>query len=189
MSHLLVDVDSRIPNLALMKISRYVKNMGQEVDLVQMKGKDVLPLEEGMKLGLRIYTDVWISTIFTWNKSLTNRITGFCAKLSNVHLGGTGVSDKDKLPDEIEGLMPDYDLYKDDRAVGYTQRGCPLGCKHCIVPGKEGKLSENPYVPLERWVPEGFSKILLLDNNLSMSPHEFKVLDTCKNKGWKLSIT
>jgi hypothetical protein len=39
MTHLLIDVDSKIPNLALMKISQYIKRNGGVVQLVTLHGK------------------------------------------------------------------------------------------------------------------------------------------------------
>lgn len=49
----LIDVDSKIPNLALMKISRYYKELGEEVEFVQM-GKE--------------YEKIYASSIFTRSK-------------------------------------------------------------------------------------------------------------------------
>ena len=35
----LIDIDSKIPNLALMKISNYYKNLGEQVEFVQENKK------------------------------------------------------------------------------------------------------------------------------------------------------
>ena len=35
----LIDIDSKIPNLALMKISNYYKNIGEQVEFVQKNKK------------------------------------------------------------------------------------------------------------------------------------------------------
>src|SRR6266436_1647510 len=44
------------------------------------------------------------------------------------------------LDDDIERIKPDYSLYpKFTGSLGFTQRGCRLSCKFCVVPIKEGK--------------------------------------------------
>lgn len=177
--HLLVDVDSKIPNLALMKVSQHFKNKGEEVRLYRVEQD---PMPEGQ------FFTVWVSCIFTWNRPLAKYLAKrFSARSVRVRIGGSGVSLKTVLPPEIEFLSPDYSLYGDDRAVGFARRGCIRKCDWCVVPLKEGKL--GPYTPLSRWVPDGFSKVLLLDNEFAAVPEEFEVLDTCKEHGWKLSIT
>src|SRR5713226_5750250 len=180
MKHLLIDVDSKIPNLALMKISQYLKSQGFKVELLRLQGKLRL-LPPGP------YIQVWISCVFSWNDALARAVASqFDVPVT---IGGSGISLSVKLPDAIESLVPDYSLYGDDRAVGFVQRGCIRKCQFCIVPQKEGRLADNEYRPLESWVPEGFTKILLLDNEFAACPHEQVVLSTVKENGWKLSIT
>jgi hypothetical protein len=176
---LLIDVDSKIPNLALMKISQFVKAKGGEVELVRLHGKARL-LPNGP------FDSVWISCVFSWNRELARQCS---FQYDGSEIGGSGVSLQTTLPANIEGLIPDYDLYGDDRAVGFVQRGCIRKCQFCIVPQKEGRLADNEYRPLESWVPDGFEKILLLDNEFAACPHESVVLDTVKAHKWKLSIT
>ena len=90
----LIDVDSKIPNLALMKLSTYYKSIGETVEFVQ-EGKE--------------YEKIFASAIFTRSKSI-------CEDLANkyedkIEIGGTGWDIKKTLPDEIEKLRPDYELY------------------------------------------------------------------------------
>lgn len=52
--------------------------------------------------------------------------------------------DDPSLPDEIEHIYPDYDLYGiKDTAYGFLTRGCPRGCDFCIVAKKEGLCSRK----------------------------------------------
>lgn len=176
MTHLLIDVDSKIPNLALMKISRFLKG---DVQLLRLNGKMKHPPEGP-------FESVWISCVFSWNKLLAEV---FQSQYDNAQMGGSGVSLSVRLPPIIEAMIPDYDLYGDDRAIGFVQRGCIRKCQFCIVPQKEGRLADNEYRPLESWVPEGFSKILLLDNEFAAMPYEWDVLDQVERNNWKLSIT
>src|SRR5438094_2612586 len=181
--HLLLDIDSKIPNLALMKISRWVRSMGYNPVLHKMHGRANIPLSGG-------WDHVWASSVFSWNRKLAFGVKTYYESIGiPCHLGGSGVSLQIKLPEEIEALTPDYSLYKDDRAIGFVQRGCIRKCQFCIVPEKEGRLQDNVYRPIEEWVPQGFTKIMLLDNEFAASDYEKQVLDSVREHGWKLSIT
>jgi hypothetical protein len=153
----LIDVDSKIPNLALMKISRYFKKQGQRVVItrdsaVHNKSKQV-----------------FASCVFR-NHTTQDKIE----KLRKIHgeaieIGGTGEHVFKKLPEEIETLRPDYGLYpKMDFAMGFLTRGCDHKCPFCLVPGKEGTLKQ--VATLDNIVPPGFKKLVLLDNNLLAYP-------------------
>ena len=145
----LVDVDSKIPNLALMKISTAHKKLGNKVDLKEISKPD----------------KVYISCVFKENRSQALGI----AKMFNcpVEIGGYGVNNK-SLPDHIDHVMPDYSLYNVDYSMGYTSRGCIRKCPFCIVWKKEGWIRDNAPVK-EFWNPK-HKKLVLLDNNLLASP-------------------
>lgn len=176
-------MDSKIPNLALMKVSQWVRDHGDQAVLYQMHGQPTIATPYNIG-------HVWASCVFSWNRTIALGVQAHYEQLEiPVHLGGSGVSLQNKLPEEIEKLTPDYSLYGDDRAVGFVQRGCIRKCEFCIVPEKEGRLADNVYRPLEEWVPEGFQKVLLLDNEFAASPYEKEVLESVQRHGWKLSIT
>lgn len=81
--------------------------------------------------------------------------------------GGTGYDLKNKLPDDIEHIYPDYSLYPDltkDTAYGFLTRGCPNDCPFCIVSKKEGRKSVKVADLGEFW--NGQKNIKLLDPNL-----------------------
>jgi hypothetical protein len=81
--------------------------------------------------------------------------------------GGTGYGLDNKLPDAIEHIYPDYSLYPKltkDTAYGFLTRGCPRGCKFCIVAGKEGRRSIKVADLSEFW--RGQKNIVLLDPNI-----------------------
>ena len=90
----LIDVDSKIPNLALMKISTYYKSLGEQVEFVQA-GKE--------------YEKIFASAIFTRSKSECERIQEFYG--DKVEIGGTGWDIKKTLDHSIEICRPDYNLY------------------------------------------------------------------------------
>lgn len=140
----LIDVDSKIPNLALMKISAYYKQKGDIVDF-NLRNPDI----------------VYHSIIFTKNKGKSNnqRLT----KIKHV-FGGSGFDFDTKLPDDIEFIKPDYDIYQSEYSQGYTTRGCDNNCYFCFVPRKEGcfKIWQHP----KDFYDDRFKNMMLLDNNI-----------------------
>src|SRR5438445_12376113 len=98
MRDLLVDVDSKIPNLALMKVSRYLRDQGHYPYLFQMHGHPLVPLQGQ-------WDHAWISCVFSWNKALAESTERYYSSLGiTSHLGGSGVSLSTRLPEEIESL-------------------------------------------------------------------------------------
>lgn len=168
----LIDVDSRLPNLALMKISSYYKILGEQVEFVQQDKK---------------YEKIFASAIFTKSKD-------DCEKLKEIYgdkvkIGGTGYDLGVTLPDEIEQIKPDYDLYSAEEiasrikgistkehklkkateivnaGMGFTSRGCIRNCGFCFVPHKEGEFRQVAEIK-DLLNPK--SNILILhDNNLT----------------------
>lgn len=146
MNVLLVDVDSKIPNLALMKISAWHKARGDEVGFC---------LENPDK--------VYISCIFTKNAGQARGISKLYPG-AEIDIGGSGVNLIKCLPDEIENIKPDYDLYPSEYSQGYTTRGCIRKCGFCIVPKKEGHIREWQH-PRE-FHDDRFNTCMIMDNNL-----------------------
>jgi len=136
MKILLVDVDSKIPNLALMKISTYHKNQNDTVDIIRLNF-DGYPTKKKMKIvdGMR-YDIVYASCIFTVNTDAFQIIN-----CDNVNIGGTGVSLDCDLPGHIDCLLEDYSIYPENNiSYGFITRGCIRNCSFCFVPKKEGSL-------------------------------------------------
>jgi hypothetical protein len=107
MDVLLVDVDSRIPNLALMKLSAYHKAQGHNVGF-DIKDPDL----------------VFASVIFKANKHLVDGLQ-FWYPSAKINIGGSGYDLASTLPDEIEYMKPDYSLYPEVCA------SCGNVKKHC----------------------------------------------------------
>ncbi len=108
----LIDVDSKIPNLALMKISTFHKKQGDQVKFFQ-------PLFESK------FDIIYASKIFTFSKN--NYIPKRAIK------GGSAYNLHNKLKPEIEHIYPDYSLYNCDYAMGYISRGCNNKCPFCFT--------------------------------------------------------
>lgn len=149
----LIDVDSKIPNLALMKLSAYYKKNGCSVELVRQKFS-------------YLYDKVFVSKVFDFSEM---PYLGF---YRDVEIGGIGYDIKKRLRDEIEYLMPDYFLYPDVQySLGFTTRGCIRRCAFCVVPKKEGKIKVVTDI-YDIW-NGSHKKIVLLDNNILALPQHF----------------
>lgn len=172
---LLVDIDSTIPNLALMKISAYHKARG---DIVGFNVTDP--------------THAYISCIFKKNRDKANSCA-YMLRLDNpdiiTDIGGPGYDLKKVLPSEIENGQPDYTLYPGiDYALGFTTRGCIRACPFCIVPKKEGSLTHIQ--PIESIYRPEFGAIKLLDNNVMADPENFKhIVEFCEAHKLKLDVS
>lgn len=163
------DIDSKIPNLALMKISAYHKAKGDLVDF-NLRNPD------------RVYTSI----VFTKNKgqALNQRLNNGIEFL----FGGSGINLNCKLPDEIEFVKPDYDLYPSIYSQGFTTRGCNRNCYFCIVPDKEGNIKQWQH-PKE-FYDERFDTIMLMDNNILLDRDwAVDVLNWCIDQGLKVDMT
>jgi len=144
----LIDVDSHhYPNLALMKISAYHKSKGDTVEWWN---------------AFMSYDRVYQAKIFTEDYTKDNE---YFIKADEVIKGGTGYDLKNKLPNDIEHIFPDYSIYPTkDTAYGFLTRGCPRGCHFCVVAEKEGRKSIQVADLTEFW--NGQKNIEVLDPNL-----------------------
>lgn len=167
----LIDVDSHnFPNLALMKISAYHKAQGDSVEWWN---------------GLLHYDRVYMSKIF--DETYTPDIE-FCINADEVIRGGTGYGLDNKLPDEVEHMMPDYGLYGEtDMAYGFLTRGCPRSCPFCIVSAKEGRNSRKVANLSEFW--DGQRNIKLLDPNLLACREHENLLKQLADSGASVDFT
>ena len=158
----LIDVDGHnFPNLALMKLSAWHKRQGDDVGWYDPFSR---------------YNLVYKSKVFADTPDYQ-----FIINADKVVTGGTGYAihgaggehyckaDDKPLPDEVEHIMPDYDLYNiTDTAYGFLTRGCPRGCSFCIVAGKEGRRSRKVADLSEFW--SGQKNIVLCDPNILACP-------------------
>lgn len=156
---LLIDVDGRLPNLALMKLSAHYRSNGQTVWL----GKNDCFLEGPDR--------VFASTLFYSPRAERRNERLRRHYGDRLTLGGTGDEIASRLPDAVEALHPDYTLYPElgDRAIGFLTRGCPFDCPFCVVPPKEG--GPRQVCDLSMMLEGGrLKKLILLDDNILSHP-------------------
>lgn len=159
----LVDIDGKIPNLALMKLSAWHKSHGDDVELT-------------MPVFANAYDVVYASKVFTW--------TDAPYMPDHVQTGGTGYSLQTILSDDVENTCPDYSLYHMDYSMGFLTRGCIRKCEFCFVPKKEGKI--RPASDIEEFLRH--DKVVLLDNNVLAHEHGLKQIEKIGKLGIKVDF-
>jgi hypothetical protein len=162
---LLIDADSTIPNIPLMKLSTYHKKRGDRVKLVRLN-LPYFPFRKKKTFRVLPKSDIiYCSVVFEGNKQ---HILG-----NNIIFGGTGVDLKTHLSPEIEKLPCDYSLYpENDTSYGFITRGCIRNCWFCKVPKKEGMIHQ--VAEIKDIVQH--KKVKFLDNNILAFPNHTKIL-------------
>jgi hypothetical protein len=120
-------------NYALDKVRTFYTSQGAEVEEY---------------FALRKYDEIWVSSIFAYNRSL---IPPEC------HIGGSGVDLRTELPAEIEAVNPRQNY-------GFTTRGCIRNCPFCVVPRKR-QAFKNGTQPPQINTPAGLKTIAAFENN------------------------
>lgn len=179
----LVHVDGKLPNLALMRLSTYFKERGEVVDLVRGSGRRTLfdaPVE------------VYASSIFGFSNKLRAAVDQNLGP--GVVWGGTGLKPESNLSEidpnvDWDGVKPDYSLYPDFRfSIGFSQRGCRLKCKFCVVPTKEGGPRSVSYID-DLWRGDPHPKeIILLDNDFFGQAEWQEKIEEIKEGRFKVSF-
>jgi hypothetical protein len=157
----LTQIDGALPNLALMKLAHWHKAQGDTVYVTRHIERDLFEPEYGKVYG---------SAIFGFSQI---RLLRFKMQWPQAIVGGTGTTE----PGTVEELIGDeYEHYDYagwpgvDYSIGFTQRGCRLKCKFCVVPNKEGKpRSVNTIANIWRGDPHP-RKLHILDNDFFGNP-------------------
>lgn len=135
------NLEPKIQNTALMQVSQYHKQRGDQVEFYS-------PLFR--------YDKVYVFSLFSFTKKPRLQ--------SNMETGGTGYNIVKKLPLEIERCDLDYSIYpKCKTSYLWFSRGCFRNCPFCVVPTKEGPLKE---VEPKNHNPKG-KQIDVMDNTFT----------------------
>lgn len=179
----LTQIDGKLPNLALMKLAHWHRSRGDEVALTRNTSRDLF---EGD------YDLVYGSAIFKFSR---HKIDRFLSQWPNAIIGGTG-TDEIRTVENVIGHEGDYERFdysiypKFDGSIGFTQRGCRLSCKFCVVPTKEGKARSVNKIN-DIWRGDGFPKnIHLLDNDFFGQPEDQwrARIDEIRDGGFKVCL-
>lgn len=165
---LLLQLDGKIPNIALMRIAAFHRFVGDAVEF--RFGRDVRP-----KLW-DDHDDVYASLIFERTRPVAEELL---RQRPDAIVGGTGwdleTTVEDVLPPDIlrqrDSWPLDYTIYpRYQQSIGFSQRGCRLRCPFCVVPVKEGAVREEQTIT-EIWRGEPWPRqIVLLDNDFFGQP-------------------
>jgi len=157
---LLIDADSKIPNIALMRLASYYKDhhvVQLNIPYYQHKQTSTYEIDTSE------FDMAFCSCVFDTTKQ---HIHG-----ENIIFGGSGVNLK-ALPEEIEQMPLDYSIYPSNRtSYGFLTRGCIRNCKFCIVPKKEGYIHQ--VADIDDIVQH--KQVKFLDNNILAWPGHYKI--------------
>lgn len=155
---LLVHLDGKLPNIALMRIAAHYP--GDEV---------VLRHGGERKLWDEPWNRVYASAIFLKTRPAIERVL---REHPGAIVGGTGHNLARNLEQYgITTKRQDYSIYPDFReSIGFTQRGCRLRCSFCVVPQKEGAMRGEQSI-YDIWRGEPWPRdLILLDNDFFGQP-------------------
>jgi hypothetical protein len=175
----ITQLDGKLPNLALMKLSAWHRAQGDDVFW-----------ERGVtrQLGEPDYDLVYGSAIF----STTEKAAAlFRQQFPGAIVGGSGGDAKLRVEDIVPSQFTelDYSGYPDFVAsIGYAMRGCRFKCGFCVVPKQEGKNRFNATIA-QIWRGPDFPKQLhLLDNDFFGNPEWRATVAAINDGGFKVCI-
>lgn len=157
---LLLQLDGKIPNVALMRIAAHHAALGDAVTLRRAGNERAAQPELEDPEWDRVYG----SLIFERTRPYADAVARI---YPGIILGGTGWDMRVTLEGiGIETRRQDYSVYPGwSQSIGFTQRGCRLKCSFCVVPRKEGAVREDQTVS-ELWRGEPWPRqLILLDND------------------------
>lgn len=173
-------LDGKLPNMALMALSAWHRQRG---DRVRFTRSPYRHLDEPH------YDRVYASAIFKFSEPRVQRlIMEFPAAV----VGGTGTASTVTVEDVIGDapIVLDYLDHPEFKAsIGFTQRGCRLACKFCVVPKKEGK-PRSTHTVANIWRGDPYPRHLhLLDNDFFGEPSWPERISEIRNGKFKVSFT
>jgi hypothetical protein len=176
----ITQIDGALPNVALMRLAHWHKTQGDSVHVTRHIERDLFEQEA--------YDAVYGSCIFSFSRE---RLDRFMMQWPGAIVGGTGTGGGAT----IEQLIGDYEFYdyegydKFDASIGFTQRGCRLKCKFCVVPQKEGKNRSTGTIA-QIWRGDPYPKhIHLLDNDFFGQPGYREVVEEIRAGDFKVCFS
>lgn len=183
---LLLQLDGKLPNLALMRLAAHHRAHGDSVAL--RRAANVASVQR--QLGDESWDAVYGSLIF----QSTRPVAEAARKVyPSMFLGGSGWDRPKEPATNLEAFgvgedldYSDYPLWR--QSVGFSQRGCRLNCSFCSVPQREGRVRAVGTIS-DIWRGEPWPKeILLLDNDFFGQPKWRQRIDEMRTGGFKVSF-
>ena len=142
----LYNLEPKIFNSAMMQVSQYHKQLGDDIYIYSPLFHDS-------------YDKVYAFSLFDFTDK------GYVR--DDMVTGGTGFDIKSRLPSEIEACDLDYSIFPEcDYSIIWFSRGCFRNCPFCVVREKEGYI--HPVEP-KNLNPNG-KFIKVMDNNFFGNP-------------------
>lgn len=178
----LYDVDSTIPNLALMRLSAFHKE----------RGDAVIWFLQNMRVDA--FDKVYASAVFK-DQPDDDLSDHSYLRPEQMEIGGSGWDLDKNLPAQIERCPPDYSIYGYKHNIGFAMRGCRFRCSFCDVPAKEGRPKATNTIA-ELWTQRRSNFLVLLDNDFFGNPEwreriaEIRAFDlkVCFSQGLNIRI-
>lgn len=157
----ITQIDGKLPNLALMRISAWHRELGDDVRWERGTSR---------RFDEPDYDIVYGSAVFSTS---AKAVALFKKQFPDAIVGGSGGDEnlrvEEIVPSQFKAL--DYSAYPNFNAsLGYASRGCRFNCDHCGVPRWEGKPRAASQIS-QIWRGEPYPKHLhLLDNDFFGAP-------------------
>ena len=156
MNVLILQLDGKVPNIALMRVAAHHRALGDHITF---------------RWGASPRRELWDSPDLVYASAIFEKTRPAVQELKrefpDAIVGGTGVDVALKLEDiGITTLEQDYSLYPNWRqSIGFSQRGCRLACIFCCVPKKERRIRTEKSIA-EIWRGDPWPReLILLDND------------------------
>lgn len=182
MTALLFHLDGKIPNIALMRIAAHHRDRGDTVIFRRTGNPDQRQFDDPDNADV-----VYGSVIFVRSRFIADRLK---SAYPGAIIGGTGWDVSSSLESHgITTKKQDYSIYPDFRqSIGFTQRGCRLRCKFCVVPEKEGSIREEQTI-WNIWRGDPYPReLLLLDNDFFGQENWRERIAEIRHGGFKVSF-
>lgn len=174
----LTQIDGKLPNLALMRLSAHHRARGDDVQFSRSPYRGLLE---------PAYDRVYGSAIFDFS---VDRIERLCREFPGAIIGGTwNVNSPIRVEDYI-GPGPeryDYSIYPTfTGSIGFATRGCRLKCPFCVVPKMEGKPRANSAIYQIWRGGDHLRHLHLLDNDFFGHPTWRQHIEAIREGGFKV---
>lgn len=160
----LYNLEPHIVNTAMMQVSQYYKDHGDDVSIYSPLFHDS-------------YDKIYAFSIFDFTPKTYVR--------KDMITGGTGFDITSRLPKAIEDSYYDWSLFPDcDYSILWFSRGCIRKCPFCVVNRKEGYIHS---VEPKNLNPNG-EFIKVMDNNFFANPNWREAVDYLLDIGQPVDI-